>query len=52
MRLASEKTLRYWLSDETECQACHKEEGIEKQRLNHCPEWNEVRREMPEAFRK
>ena len=25
-------------SDESECQACHKEEGTEKQRLYHCPE--------------
>ena len=37
-------------SDENKCQACHKEEGTEKLRLYHCPEWNEVRREMPEAF--
>ena len=39
-------------SDESKCQACHKEEGTEKHRLYHCPEWNEVRREIPEAFRK
>ena len=32
--------------------ACHKEEGTEKHRLYHCPEWNEVRREIPEAVRK
>ena len=40
------------LSDESACQACHKEKGTEKQRLYHCPEWYEVRREIPEAFRK
>ena len=39
-------------SDKSECQACHKEEGTEKHRLNHCPEWYEVTREIPEAFRK
>ena len=37
-------------SDESECQARHKEE--EKQRLYHCPEWQGIRREIPEAFRK
>ena len=35
-----------------ESQACHKEEGPEKHRLYHCPEWYEARREFPEAFRK
>ena len=30
----------------------HKEEGTEKHRLYHCPETNEVRREIPEIFRK
>ena len=39
-------------SDERKCQACHKEGGTEKHRLYHCPEWNEVRRQIPEAFRK
>ena len=39
-------------SDESECQACHGEEGTEKHRLHHRPEWYEVRREIPEAFRK
>ena len=39
-------------SDESECQACHKEEGTEKHWLFHCPEWYEVRREIPGAFRK
>ena len=26
--------------------------GTEKHRLYHCPEWYEVRREIPEVFRK
>ena len=39
-------------SDISQCQACQKEEGTENQRLYHCPEWYEVRREIPEAFRK
>ena len=39
-------------SDESKCQACHKEEGTEKHRLYHSPEWYEIRREIPEAFRK
>ena len=39
-------------SDESECQACHKGEGTEKHRLHHCPEWNEVRQEIPEAYNK
>ena len=40
-------------SDESECQTCHKEEGAQKRRLYHCPEWHEIRREeIPEAFRK
>ena len=29
-----------------------REEGTEIHRLYHCPEWNEVRREIPEAFRR
>ena len=37
-------------SDVSQCQACHKEEGREKNRLHHCPEWHEIRREIPEAF--
>ena len=40
-----------WL-DEGECQTCHKEEGTEKHRLYHCPEWYEVILEISEAFRK
>ena len=32
--------------------ACHKEEGTEKHGLYHCPGWKEVRRQIPEAFRK
>ena len=39
-------------SDESKCQACHKEEGTENHRPYHCPEWDEVRRGIPEAFRK
>ena len=39
-------------SDESDCQACHKEEGTEKHILYHCPEWHECRREIPEAFSK
>ena len=39
-------------SDKCECEACHKEEGTDKRRLHHCPDWHEVRREIPEAFRK
>ena len=29
-----------------------RQECTEKQRLYHCQEWDEVRREIPEAFRK
>ena len=39
-------------SNESKCQACHKEEGTEKHRLHLCPGWNEVRRQIPEAHRK
>ena len=39
-------------SDTSQCQACKEEEGTEKHRLFHCPEWYEVRREIPEVFRK
>ena len=28
------------------------EEGTEKHRLYHCPEWHAVRRVIPESFRK
>ena len=38
-------------SDESECQASHKEEGTEKHRLYHCPEWYELRGEIPEVVR-
>ena len=31
---------------------CQLEEGTEKHRLYHCPECHEVRRAIPEAFRK
>ena len=40
------------LSDNSQCQACQREEGTEKHRLCHCPEWHAVRRGIPEAFRK
>ena len=39
-------------SDISQRQACQMEEGTEKHRLYHCPEWSEVRREIPDAFRK
>ena len=39
-------------SDESECQACHKEKGTEKHKLYHCSEWCEIRREILGAFRK
>ena len=39
-------------SDESDCQACHKAEGTEKQRLYHSPERHETRWKIPEAFRK
>ena len=39
-------------SDTSQCQACKKVEGTEKHRLYHCPEWYEVRREIPEVFRR
>ena len=39
-------------SDKSECQACHEEEVTEKHRLCHCPDWYEVRREIPDTFRK
>ena len=38
-------------SDISQCQACQIEEGTEKHRLYHCPEWHAVRRGVPEAFR-
>ena len=34
-------------SNESKCQACHKEEGTEKHRLYFCPGLNEVRRQIP-----
>ena len=34
------------------CQAWSKGGRHRKRRLHHCPEWYEVRREIPEAFRK
>ena len=41
----------YW-SDESECQACHKDKGTAKHTLHRCPEWHELRRRIPDAFRK
>ena len=37
-------------SNESECQACHKEKGTEKHRPHYCAEWQGIRREIPEAF--
>ena len=39
-------------SDVSQCQACKKEQGTEKHRLYHCPQWYEVRREIPEVHKK
>ena len=39
-------------SDNSQCQACQREEGTEKHRLYNCPEWHAVVRGIPEAFRK
>ena len=39
-------------SDVSQCQACLIEEGTEKHRFYHCPEWCKVRREISEACRK
>ena len=39
-------------SNISQCQPCQMEEGTEKHKLYHCPEWHEVRREIPEPFRK
>ena len=36
----------------SQCQACQMEEGTEKHRLCHCPEWPAVRRDILESFRK
>ena len=38
-------------SDTSQCQTC-KKEGTEKHRLYHWPECHEVRREIPEVFKK
>ena len=40
------------MSDASQCQACHMEDGTEKHRLYHCSKWHEIRREIAEAFRK
>ena len=39
-------------SDISKCQACQVYDGTQKHRLYHCSEWHEIRREIPEAFRK
>ena len=39
-------------SNESECQAYHKEKGTEKHRFCWCPEWQGIRKEILEAFRK
>ena len=31
-------------SDVSQCQACQLEEGTEKHRLHHCPEWYEIKK--------
>ena len=38
--------------DNSQCQACQREEGTEKHRLYHCPAWHTVERGILEAFRK
>ena len=38
-------------SDISQCQACQKEEGTDKHRFYHGPEWHEVRREDSRSFR-
>ena len=50
--LDAKETLNLDLSDTSQCHACKNEEGTEKHKLYHCPEWYEVRREIPEVFRK
>ena len=37
-------------SDVRQCQACQLEEGTERHRLYHCPEWNDIRRDIPQGF--
>ena len=39
-------------SNGNKCQGCYQEEGTEKHILYRCSSWNEVRRQIPEAFRK
>ena len=53
MRFGPQKRLfEIGWSDVSQCQPCQVGEGTEKHRLYHCPEWYEVRREIPEAFGK
>ena len=37
-------------SDDRKCLACHKEEGTEKHRLYHCPDWYKVRLGDPRSI--
>ena len=39
-------------SDVNQCHASKREEGTEMDRLYHCPEWYEVRREIPRGLQK
>ena len=39
-------------SDVSQCQDCQMEEGTEKHRLYHCPEWHAARRDIPECSRR
>ena len=39
------------LWDVSQCQPCQMEEGTEKHRFYHCPEWHAARRDIPEFFR-
>ena len=48
-RLGSEERVGHWLVGRTEkCRACNKEEGMEKHRLYHPPQWKEVRNQILE----
>ena len=39
-------------SDESECQACHKEEGTERHRLYHYPKWHADQKGYPRGLQK
>ena len=51
-KLLQQRLYDIGLSDGSKCQACHKEKGTEKHKLYHCPEWYEIRKEIPDVFRK